>query len=255
MSQTSTGYESYNLAIALHETAMRKTADGKTTYHARPIIRKSVDMDSVANDMITTGALSGYSVEQILAVWSVLNNAIVDRVMNGAIVDGGIGTYYPTVHGSFTGLTDTFDTGRHSIDIGFRISKDTKELISDLRPATVSIGNTTVPEVTGVVDFETGADDQLTPGGFLTITGKNIKVNGTNDDVGLYFTNLEDGSKSVKVTADRIGINTGTKLALNVPALEAGSYQISIVTQPVTGTWTCKSTRTYTIESEFTVIA
>ena len=154
LSQTTTGYKSYNLAISLHENAMRKDKDGKTTYHASPIIRQSLDMESVANDMVTTGALTGYTVGQILEVWKVINGAVFDRVMNGAMVNCGLGTLYPRVTGSFTGLTDSYDTSRHSIDIGFHVSKETKALIAEIRPATVFVGNNVIPEVTAVVDFE-----------------------------------------------------------------------------------------------------
>ena len=122
MSQTTTGYESYNLSIALYETSMRKETDEKTTYHARLVIRKTVDMESVANDMITTSAITGYTVEQILEVWNVVNSAILDRVLNGAIVQSGIGSFYPRVIGSFTGKTDSYDPERHSIDIGLNTS-------------------------------------------------------------------------------------------------------------------------------------
>lgn len=254
MSQTTTGYESYNLSIALYETAMRKETDGKTTYHARPVIRKTVDMESVANDMITTSAITGYTVEQILEIWNVVNSAILDRVLNGAIVQSGIGSFYPRVIGSFTGKTDSYDPERHSIDIGFRISSDVKDLVSEMRPS-ITQGNTIIPEIESVVDFSTGKNDELTPGGFVTITGRNIAVSGTDDSVGILFENIDDGSKNVKIASSDIGLNTSTKLAFIVPVLEVGNYRITLTTQCSRSGWVCKDVRSFTVENDFIVKA
>ena len=81
------------------------------------------------------------------------------------------------------------------------------------------------------MDIESGKDSFLTPGGFLDITGKSILVTGTNEDVGLYFVNAEDKSKTVKVPASKIGVNTSRRIACVVPNLESGSWKIRIVTQ------------------------
>lgn len=230
LSKTTVDYESSKLAVALYPTTMRKEKDGKTSYHARPIFRNKLSMENIANDIIATGALEGYTAEQIISVWRVANNAMIDRVLNGSIVDGGIGTFYARVTGSFDSEQSSFDSKKNAIDIAFRSGKTVKELSSQIQPA-IAQGNSVKPEIISVTDIESGKSDTLTPGGFLDITGKSILVTGENDDVGLYFVNIEDESKSVKVASTKIGVNTSARIACVVPNLESGSYRIKLVTQ------------------------
>lgn len=209
---------------------MRKEKDGKTSYHARPIFRNKLTMENIANDIIATGALEGYTAEQIISVWRVANNAMINRVLNGSIVDGGIGTFYARVTGSFDSEQSSFDSKKNAIDIVFRSGKTVKELASQIQPA-IAQGNSVKPEIISVTDIESGKSDTLTPGGFLDITGKSLLVTGENDDVGLYFVNIEDESKSVKVASVKIGVNTSARIACVVPNLESGIYRIKVVTQ------------------------
>ena len=230
LSKTTADYESSKLAVALYQTAMRTGKDGKKTYHARPIFRNKLTMENIANDIIATGSLTGYTVEQILSVWSVVNNAMIDRVLNGSIVDGGIGSYYAKISGSFDSEQSSFDSKKNAIDIAFRSGKEVKELTKSLTPV-IAQGNSTKPEIVSVTDIESGKENVLTPGGFLDIAGKSILVTGTNEDVGLYFVNTEDEGKTVKVSASKIGVNTSSRIACVVPNLESGSWRIKIVTQ------------------------
>ena len=252
LSKTTADYESSKLAVALYPTAMRKEKDGKTSYHARPIFRSKLSMEGIASDIIATGALEGYSAEQIVKVWRVANNAVIDRVLNGSIVDGGIGTFYAKVTGSFDSEQSSFDPKKNAIDIAFRSGKTVKELSSQIQPA-IAQGNSVKPEILSVTDIESGKNDTLTRGGFLDITGKNILVTGENDDVGLYFVNTEDEAKSVRIGAEKIGVNTSTRIACVVPQLESGIYRIKVVTQFAKSTVPCKESKSQTFSNTFTV--
>jgi hypothetical protein len=252
LSQQTADYETSKLAVALYPTAMRKEADGKTTYHARTLFRNKLSMENIANDIIATGSLSGYTVEQILSVWSVVNNAMIDRVLNGSIVDGGIGSYYAKISGSFDSEQSSFDSKKNAIDIAFRSGKEVKELAKSLSPV-IAQGNSIKPEIVSVTDIESGKDSVLTPGGFLDITGKSILVTGTNEDIGLYFVNAEDEGKTVKVPASKIGVNTSSRIACVVPNLESGSWRIKIVTQYAKSTVPCRESKSQIFCNTFTV--
>lgn len=252
LSKTTADYESSKLAVALYPTSMRKEKDGKTTYHARPIFRNKLTMENIANDIIATGALEGYTPEQIISVWRVANNAMIDRILNGSIVDGGIGTFYARVTGSFDSEQSSFDSKKNAIDIAFRSGKTVKELSSQIQPV-IAQGNSVKPEIISVMDIESGKSETLTPGGFLDITGKSILVTGDNADVGLYFENTEDEAKSVKIAAAKIGVNTSTRIACVVPQLASGNYKIKIVTQFAKSTVPCKESKSQTFGNTFTV--
>ena len=253
LSKTTADYESSKLAVALYQTAMRTEKDGKKTYHARPIFRNKLTMENIANDILATGALEGYSAEQIVSVWKVANSAMIDRVLNGSLVDGGIGTFYARISGSFDSEQSSFDSEKNAIDIAFRSGKTVKELASQIQPV-IAQGNTVKPEILSVLDVESGREDTLTPNGFLDITGKSILVTGDNDDVGLYFVNTEDESSTVKVDASKIGVNTSSRIACVVPKLASGSYKIKIVTQFARSNAPRKDSQVNTFSNTFTVL-
>ncbi|MBQ9622843.1 MAG: DUF4469 domain-containing protein [Treponema sp.] len=252
LSQQTADYESSKLAVALYPTAMRKETDGKMTYHARTLFRNKLTMENIANDILATGSLTGYSVEQILSVWSVVNNAMIDRVLNGSIVDGGIGSYYARISGSFDSEQSSFDHKKNAIDIAFRSGKEVKELAKSISPV-IAQGNSTKPEIVSVTDIESGRENVLTPGGFLDIAGKSILVTGSNEDVGLYFINVDDESKTVKLPASKIGVNTSSRIACVVPNLESGSWRIRIVTQYAKSTVPCRESKSQIFCNTFTV--
>ena len=67
-------------------------------------------------------------------------------------------------------------------------------------------------------------------------TGNNTKshlaIEGTDESVGLYFMNVDDETKSVRLEKSKIGTNSSTRLACAVPTtLADGTYRIKVVTQ------------------------
>lgn len=245
-------YVSSKLTVALYPTAMRKEADGKTSYHARTLFRNKIGMEEIAHDVRATGSLTDFSFSQIMDMWNAVNSAVIDRILNGVIVDTGIGTLYAKVTGSFDGKTAQFDPEKNAIDIAFRAGRELKELASQIRPK-IAQGNSVIPEILSVTELNRRDSTSLTPGGFLNITGRNICINGDNEDVGLYFENTDDDSKTVKLTKEMIGVNEPGKIACIIPSLEAGTYRIRIVTQYSKGTITGRESKTDTYGETFTV--
>ena len=246
-------YKAAKLAIALYPSAIGKKNNEKNSYHARPIFRSTLEMGNIADDILATGVIKGYSKEQILSLWNVINSAVLDRVINGAIVHGGIGTYCAKINGSFDNNQSDFNPAKNSIDIAFRIENKVKKLFSTIRPV-IAQGNRITPEINFVHDIESNTNDTLTPGGFVKITGSFIRISGDNKDNGLYFVNIEDESKTVKVESSKIGVNTSSEIACTVPALENGKYKLKIVTQFTRSSIPCKETKSKTFSRIFTVI-
>lgn len=222
-------YESVKMAVALYPNTMRKDKDNKTTYHARTIYRNKLNMENIANDILVTGALKGYSKEQILEVSRVVNYAIIDRVLNGVVVETELGSYSARVTGCFESNSSDFNSEKHHVDVFFRSGKKVKDLASKITPKNAQ-GNIVSPHLLTYHDVVSGGDEKLTPGGLFLITGKNLCVTGDNPDVGLYFVNTGDESKTVKIEQSLLGINTQSKLAFVVPQLESGTYVLKLLT-------------------------
>lgn len=230
LAQENVEYKSYKLPVRLYPTKMRTLEDGTVKYHAKTMFRNRLSMEDISHDLIATGVISGENSVEIMNLWNKLNAAMIDRILNGAVVDFGIGLLYAKVQGSFDSSQSVFDPSKHFIDIGFRTNKETKELAASVRPV-IGQGNTLIPELIEVLDIESGKDGIFTPGGQLVIKGKNLFITGKNEDVGLYFVNKET-KVEVCIKTDKMAKNSGSEIICSVPAsLTAGNYFLMIKTQ------------------------
>ncbi len=253
LSKEEIDYKSGSLPIALYPNAMRRTADGKQTYFARPINRSRLTMDDIASDMVVTGVNNGLTKDQITAVWNNINSAILDRIANSNTVDCGLGVFGAKLNGTFETESDSFNHEKHSIDIGFRSGKAVREQLKKLE-VVIRQGNTIRPQISDVYDLDSGGDERLTKGGFLEIAGSNLTIQGEDASVGLYFENVEDSTKTVKLDSSKMGINSSSRLACVVPTtLTAGSYRIRVATQFTRTKTPRKEPVEFTFDKLFTV--
>lgn len=229
LAQENHEYKSYKLPVRLYPLKMRESEDGKIRFHARTMFRNKLLMEDIANDLITTGIIADESSQKIVNLWNKLNAAIIDRILNGSIVDCGIGILYAKISGSFDTKQSDFDSTIHQVDIGFRTNKETKDIVASVRPV-IGQSSSIIPELIETFDVESQKADILTPGGQLVIKGKNLLVTGSNDDVGLYFVN-QDTKAETCVKPFKMAKNTGSEIICSIPALEAGTYKIMIKTQ------------------------
>jgi hypothetical protein len=103
-----------------------------------------------------------------------------------------------------------------------------------------------------VEDKTSGAvNSRLTPGHGVQISGKNIKISGTDGAVGIH---LIDGSgNEVRVPVSDILENGPTKLLFICPVLSAGEYTLHITTQYSGNNEETKIPRSYTLDASLSV--
>lgn len=229
ISEKQVDYKSYKLPVRLYPSNMLIAKDGKLSFHAKTMFRNKINMEDIAKDLIVTGVLKNSSADEIVYIWEKINAAVIDRVLNGSIVDAGIGTVYARLNGSFESRLSEFNPDIHYIDLGFRNNKDIKELASHVIPV-IAQGNEIVPQITSILDIASQKDDTLTPKGDIVIKGKNLLIAGTNEDVGLYFVNTSDNSEA-KVALTKLTKNSRSELICDIPDLAPGTYTIVIKTQ------------------------
>ena len=226
-------HKSGNLPVALYKNSM--LADTKASYYAQTITRGICSDEDIANDIIVSGLNDGLTKEQILRLLNVTRNARLARLLDGYAVDDGIKRSLLHVKGGFDSESDTFSRERHSVDISSYTTHAAKQVLAEIKPV-IRLGNARHPVITAVRDVKSKSADTLTKGGYLEIRGKNIRIYGDDQEVGLYFVNEQDSSKTVRLSADDLGINKPTCLACVVPAeLEAGTYRIQVATQFMSG--------------------
>ncbi len=246
-------YKSGSLPVALYPNAMRREADGKQTFFARPIIREHLSMDDIASDMVVAGVNNGMSREQIVSTWKNINCAVLDRVANSCSVDTGLCLCSTRISGTFATDSEAFSRERHGIDMAFRTNSYVRDKLAGLS-VVIRQGNSVKPQISGVRDLESGSCEELTPGGFLEVTGSNLALLGKDEAVGLYFMNEDDPSMSVVLKAEKMGVNSPSRLACVVPAtLAPGRYRLKVVTQFMHGRTQRKEPQSFTYDRSFSV--
>lgn len=216
------------LAIALYPNSLIEKKNGKQSWYARVVNRSKLEMSDIADDMVTNGVAK--SKEEILDLWRQINNAVISRLAEGLSVNTGICTIKLSVTGTFDSPMSNFNPEKNSIEMQFRPQSDVSEIFDSLEPV-ISQAVIKTPDVLNVTD--TNGSDSLTPGGFLLISGKNLKIAGDDSSVGLYFENMDDQSDVIHLSQDKISYNTPTKLMFVAPSeLQTGAtYQLRIVSQ------------------------
>ena len=246
-------YRDGNLPIALYRNTMRAGKDNTESYFARVISRGTCTLENLADDLVLSGKDFGLSPAQLVEVAKAFNAAKMARVSDGFTVDDGIARTSAKVEGTFLSENDSFTPGRHSVGISVTTSSAVRGKLSNLKPV-IRQGNSSCPTITAVHDLESQGGDTLTKGGFLEVTGTKIKVAGTHGDVGLYFENVEDPDKTVKLTAEKLGTNSSPRLACVIPStLEAGKYKVRVTTQSLGSKALRKDPQSFTFETVFTV--
>lgn len=223
------------------------------SYFARLINQGTCTDEDLACDIIAAGLASGLTKEMLLEAANLFRNAKIARLLTGCTVDDGVTRCSLSLSGTFASPGESYSPERHSVSLGCSVSHKMKSVIKEVTPV-IRQGNSILPAITEVLDLESKGSEVLTRGGFLEIKGANLSVAGGNEDVGLYFVNAQDESKTVRMDADKIGRNSPSSLCCVVPAdLSEGTYKIMIRTQFLSGKSLSKDTRAYVFESEFHV--
>ncbi len=251
LNSTKIEHKSNEVPFALYKNVLTEATSGG--YYARVINQGTCTTEDLVCDIITAGLNEDLTKEDLLKAASLLKNAKLARILTGCTVDDGVSKSTIKLSGVFKSKSDTFSGDRHVLSLSCYATAETKEIVKSVVPV-IRQGNTIVPEITEVHDLESKGSENLTKGGFLTIKGTNIKVTGNNEDVGLYFVNCDDKTKTVKLSIEKLGYNEPKRISCVVPnQLENGTYKIMIKTQYVVGKSLSKETKTNIFGPKFRI--
>lgn len=170
----------------------------------------------------------------------------MDNLCEGNIVTDSLGTYTPSITGSFLGTNGAFDREKHACTVNVALSKEFRERISGISPqfsGTVqSLGGA---RIDSVEDVESGSTTgTLTPGGALKVRGKKIRcLNEDGSSMGrVLFINRET---ETEYPVNRLVTNDPSSLIFSVPsALPDGEYTLRVETYYASSNFLLKSLRT-----------
>jgi len=199
-------------------------------YIARTSNEKALTVEDVCAALKNRAGYSGnYStlVENVKAYF----DEAAYQLCDGYAVNTGYYSLYPNIGGTFASPHDTFDRGEHPLTFRLRIGLRFRRLANAVNIAVEGLGSR-FGFVSRFTDKKSKTANLIvTVGGIFVISGKRIKVDGDNEECGVYFEAVGEGGTRIKVAED-LAENLPTKIIGVVPPLSTSNeYRVVIVTQ------------------------
>ena len=227
-------------------------SEDENSYYARPAAYRTLSIDNVAESAVERGSATVNQKTMVTAVNEWFEEALYE-MMDGFSVNNGYFIMSLTMQGTFTGVTDSYDTSRHSLEFSIVPTDSTK---NELENVIVSIDGLadTEPKILQITDMSNGnLNSTITPGKNLYLDGSRLKVVGDDSSCGVYLTNNDDGTQT-QLSGYDLQRNMPSELLVLVPSdLTSGSYTVSVTTQFCNSSTTVKSPRTVEFGTTLTV--
>lgn len=209
-------------------------------------------IEDIARQLVSEG--TEFKLETLIDILNRGDRIIQNALISGTPVGTGVFYAYPSVSGVWYGATDTFDEHRHRIGINFQPAAALRESLKTVGTEVLGIASTG-PIVSTVTDHWTQeVNTLLTPGEDAIVKGRNLRIEGDKEGVGIRFVRLDDGS-ATGVEIRRLTVNNPSTLQFRIPALTPGDYWLEITTQYSSGGTPVKEPRTLRFDKVLNVPA
>jgi len=226
------------------------TKDNPNDFTARTASERSLNVQQICQAAVSRGGadISASSMEHATELFL---KEMAYQLCDGFSVNTGYFTASTTIRGVFDSPSETFNKDKHSIIFQFNQGEKLRAEIPNIEVNILGVSESSAV-ILQVTDVKSGSvNDLLTPGRNLKIAGSKIKVAGEDPSVGVFFVNAATQERT-KVEASDIVTNNPSELIVVIPALEAGTYTIEIVTQ-YAGSITLKEPRIATLNRQLAV--
>jgi len=228
------------------------TAD-PTDKVAKVKTRKTKSVDDIAARIVQER--TEYRKETIVNIIRLANAAKLEFLSQGEMVNDGLIIYEPSITGNFYENTDFVDS-RNKCIVNTRVTGDVHTMLKQVKGVynglTLDNGGAAI---TGVTDTVTGsATGTVTPGKTITITGKKIRVvPEEGETVESCITYTHHGTQQVVYQEDVPVINDPSKIVLQLPMLDTGSWTLTIKTLFSTSDTKLKAARYITAKMQLRI--
>ena len=208
--------------------------DDPNDFVARVSSEKSIGIDEICQAAVKRGG-SDVSFKAMKHAVEEFVEEMMYQILDGYAVNiGGYFTAVAAIQGVFNNSKEKFDRDKHKILIQFLQGEATRRELVDVIVEILGLAPNG-SYIAQVTDVRTqSVNELLTPGRNLRIIGSKIKVAGNETDLGIYFVNIDDETRT-KVNELDVATNNPSEVLVIIPDLPAGNYQLEIVTQFTTG--------------------
>lgn len=239
------------ISLMAYEAPLTERSDD---YYLRAKTVGSLSLQDIAREY---AAQFNDNADHIFAILNQCEQIKADAVASGYIVSTPTALYRPCASGvvvkaDLSKAVDHDEVKVYATVSQGRLMRDTMqacrlEIFS--QPAPVG------PILNGAVAQTRGLDGVAAtrapePGKNLTLTGRNIKVAGSDPSIGVLFTSVENPETTVKVGPEDITVNEPTRLIFVLPAqVTDGLWMVSVTTQFSSNRTVVKAPRTYQLDT------
>jgi hypothetical protein len=225
-----------------------KIPAGATGYHAVVTHSEGVDQKSFIKMLSETLNINEGEAKRVIAGMGTAARNLLAQGWGFKVE--GIGVFSLGITGSFSSPDVPFDPAVNKITVRFHADK---ELTAAARQTNLHRlhGVEHGPVIDSVEDKATAVlNSKLSPGHGVQLSGKNIKIAGTNPACGVRL--IDEAGDDVLVAASDLLENGSTKLIFICPSLTAGVYRVRVTTQYSSSSTLVDTPRSYTFEAALT---
>ena len=172
--------------------------------------------------------ITGLKEETLNHAVTLYNRIIMESLLNGYTINTGLFYASPSFQGVIEG--GVWDKEKNAIKVNFQQGKTLREEIAQTKVDILG-EKADIMYVVEVEDKKTGLKDGTASPGFgFVIKGRNLKVGGSNESVGVYLIN--ESQSAEKLPDYQIIKNMPSELIIQIPSgLLDGAYTLRITTQ------------------------
>lgn len=206
----------HNIPARLYDNKLTEDAGD---LFARIEVNKSLGIADICRSATERGGAQVDPQMMELCVRKWLQEALY-RMCDGFAVNAEYFQSALHVKGSFGSPQDRFDPQRHRIVCEYREGALTRAYIDANASIDVRGKAEDTAYISGVKDAASGRPDVFTFGSNMFVSGKKIKVEGDNPDIGVYFDFVQEGGVTgiAKLPSGNIVVNNPSELVLLMPA-------------------------------------
>ncbi|MDR1803593.1 MAG: DUF4469 domain-containing protein, partial [Treponema sp.] len=190
---------------------------------------KSLSIDDICLSAANRGGadISAAAMGHAVQLWL---KEMAYRLCDGFSINAGWFNVQANIRGVFNSPSETFSPEKHTVSFEFHQGSLLRKELGSVEVEIQGVAEQSF-YVAQVTDIKSGlVNDLLTPNRNLRIQVSKLKIAGESENNGIFFVN-QANQQRVKVDATDIVNNNPSELIIVIPALEAGSYKLEIVTQ------------------------
>ena len=243
------------------------TTDVKDDYYLQPKLQKCLNLDDLAAEVAALSTRQE-DPEDIARIGRQLMQRMMWFLSAGYSVSLPVGYFRPTAQGVFmeSELGEGIDRSRLTLGVAYSMSDEMRQALADAE-VDVEVQKSAVgPQLYAVVSAQDaehpeavtkGEGVPVSAGQTCIIKGKNIKVGGQGEEIGVTITRV-DGSTGTSYffPLNKLYPNTNTRVGFVLPhdAPEGSVWSVTLCTQlAADGHYLLKTPRTTTMDTNFVV--